>query len=73
MTRQFAALQRIKNNETITKKTHYEFCYHLEYALLLALREQGILNAMQHRRAEERLAQQRRDRAKRLQEKGECK
>ena len=71
MARQFAQLQRIDNNEAITKETHYEFLYHLQSAILLALREQGILNAMQHRYAEETLKQQRRDRAKCILEKGE--
>ena len=69
--RQFAELQQIDNNEAITKDTHYDFLYHLQSALLLALREQGRLNAMQHRHAEEKLRQQRRDRAKNILEKGE--
>ena len=71
MARRFAELQRIEGNEAITKETHYEFLYHLQSALLLALREQGRLNAMQHRHAEEKLTQQRRERAKRILEKGE--
>lgn len=71
MARQFAELQRIDNNEAITKETHYEFLYHLQSAMLLALREQGRLNAMQHRYAEEKLKQQRRNRAKNILEKGE--
>ena len=72
MTRQFAQLQHIDNNEAITEKTHYEFLYHLQSALLLALRERGKLNAMQHRHAEEKLKQQRRDRAKNILKKGDC-
>ena len=71
MTRQFAELQGIDNNERITKETHYEFLYHLQSAMLMALREQGRLNTMQHRHAEEMLKQQRRDRARNLLEKGE--
>ena len=70
MTRQFAELQRIDNNEAITKETHYEFLYHLQSAMLLALREQGILNAMQFHHAEEKLKQQRRELARMLLEKG---
>ena len=73
MARQFAELERIDNNEAITKETHYEFLYHLQSAMLLALREQRRLNAMQHRQAEEKLKQQRRDRAKNILEKGESK
>ena len=71
MKRQFANLQHIDNNEAITKETNYEFLYHLQSAMLLALREQGRLDVMQHRHAEEKLKQQRRDRAKNILEKGE--
>lgn len=70
MVRKFAELQRIDNNEVITKETHYEFLYHLQSAILLVFREQGRLNAMQYRHAEEKLKQQRRDRARNIQEKG---
>ena len=71
MTRHFPELQNIDNNEAITKESHYEFLYHLQSAMLLALRERGRLNAIQYRCAEEKLKQQRRDRAKELLEKGE--
>lgn len=71
MTKQFAKLQYIDNNKTITKESHYEFLYHIQSAMLLALREQGRLNAMQYRYAEEKLKQQRRDRARKILEKGE--
>ena len=64
-------LQSIENNEPITKENHCDFLYHLQSALLLALLEQGHLNVMQHRHAEEKLKQQRRDRAKNILEKGE--
>ena len=73
MAKQFAELQRIDNNEEITKETHYEFLHHLQHAILLALREQGRLDAMQYRHAEEKLKQQRRDRAKNILEKEERK
>ena len=73
MARKFAKLQRIDNNEVITKDTNYPFLYHLQSALLLALKERGRLNAMQYRYAEEKLKQQRRDRAKCMLEKGESK
>lgn len=68
MGRKFAKLQQIELNEPITKENNYEFLYHLQRALLLALREQGLLNPMQHRHAEEKLRKQRRDRARRKQE-----
>ena len=70
MKRHIAELQHIDNNETITKETHYEFLYHLQKALLLALRDRGKLNAMQHRHAEEALKQQRCDRGKSILQKG---
>ena len=70
MAKKFAQLQRIDNNEQITMESHYEFLYHLQSAMLLALREQGKLNTMQHRHAEEKLKEQRRNRAKKILEKG---
>ena len=71
MSRQYAKLQSIENNEAITPETHYEFLYHLQNALLLALREQGRLNPMQYRYAEEKLKQQRRNRGMEILKKGE--
>lgn len=68
MARKFAKLQRIAHDEPITSDSHYEFLYQLQYALLLALREQGRLTPMQHRYAQERLRKQRRERARRKQE-----
>ena len=70
MAKQFAVLQCIDNNEGITQENHYEFLYHLQNTLLLALREQGRLNTMQHRHAEEKLKKQRRDRAQNILKKG---
>ena len=70
MRKKFVALQRIDIDRRITKDTDHEFLYHLELALLLALKERGTLNAMQCRQAEERLNQQRRDRARKLVQKG---
>lgn len=69
MARKFAKLQRIELNEPITKENNYEFLYQLQHALLLALREKELLSPMQHRHAEEKLKQQRRDRARRKLEK----
>ncbi len=71
MAKRFAKLYRIDNNEAITKETHYDFLYHLQSDILLALREQGRLTAMQYRHAEEKLKQQRRERAREILEKGE--
>ena len=71
MEKQFAKLYRIDNNEAITKETHYDFLRHLQSAILLALREQGRLTAMQYRHAEEALQQQHRERARNLLRTGE--
>ena len=71
MKRQFANLLRIDNNEAIRKETHHEFLYHLQNAMLLALREKGMLNTMQYRHAEEKLKQYRKERAKELLSKGD--
>ena len=72
MAGRFAQLKNIIGTDEITKEFHYEFLFHLEGAILLALREQGRLNPMQYRHAEEKLKQQRRDRAKNILEKGEA-
>ena len=66
MERKFSKLRCIENNDVITWDTHYELLYHLQHALLLALREQGVLNTMEYRHAEDNLNQQRRDRAKNM-------
>ena len=68
MTGKFAKLQRIDNNHPITKGTDEAFLQELQKALLLALREQGRLNALQYRRGEELLKDQRRERVRALQE-----
>jgi len=70
MARLISKLKRIEYNEPISDDNNYEFLYHLQYALLLALREQRILNTMQHRQAEEKLKQQRCNRAKHILEQG---
>ena len=66
MPQKYALLRRIDRNEPITKQHHSEFLFHLEFALLQALHEQGRLNIMQLRRAEEELAKQRREQAKHI-------
>lgn len=68
MAKKQARLDCIKPNEPITIENNYEFLYHLQHALLLALREREILSPMQHRYAEEILKKQRRERARRKQE-----
>lgn len=65
MERKFAKLQRIDHDRKLTKETDAPFLYQLQNALLLALKEQGRLSAMQYRYAEEGLKRQRRERARR--------
>ena len=62
-------LLRIENNRSITQEDDFQFILHLENALLLELREQGILSTMQYRRTEEKRQQLRRERAKKLSQK----
>lgn len=59
----FSKLQRIEHSRRITEETDDGFLYQMKSALLLALRERGTLNAMQHRQAEQKLKQQRITRA----------
>ena len=59
MARQLPKLVRIEHNEQISADTHSDFFYQLHRALLLSLREQGILTLMQYRQAEESLKHQR--------------
>ena len=68
MKKQFAVLQQIENDRQITQEEDALFLYHLQRALLLALREQGRLHPMEYRQAEEALNRQRREQAMKLQE-----
>lgn len=55
MKRKFSSLIEITNNHEITKKENPGFCLNLEHALLLSLREQGLLTEIQYRLAKEQL------------------
>lgn len=55
MRKQTARLIQTDNDRTITPAADPEFWHHLKLGLLLALREQGILNDLQLRMARERL------------------
>ena len=68
MQKKFSVLQKIDNDRQITREEDAPFLYHLQRALLLALREQGRLHPMEYRQAEEALNRQRRERARKLQE-----
>ena len=58
MAKQYAKLERVLQDHPIIPKTDAVFLYHLKKALLLALKEQGQLSAMQCRAACDRLARQ---------------
>ena len=64
--KQFSHLQHTDHNSRITEQTHYEFLYRLQSALLLALQEQGRLNAITYRQATQALRSQRLARARLL-------
>lgn len=51
-------LTHIENNRGITKEEDGAFLFILQRCLLLHLRERGLLNEMQYRRAEEKLRHQ---------------
>ncbi|MGO5115079.1 hypothetical protein ACTQ33_08590 [Candidatus Avoscillospira sp. LCP25S3_F1] len=61
MGKQFAKLKQILQDHPITPETDAFFLYHLKKALLLALKEQGQLGAMQCRAACDRLERQQRN------------
>ena len=69
MGKRFAVLTKIENDHKITAETDLQFLYHVQHALLLALREKGTISTVQYRRADELLRKQRTEVAKRLHEK----
>ena len=52
-------LERIENEQTISRGSCGEFLYEYQKAVLLALVESGLLTETQYRYAEEKLRQQR--------------
>ena len=62
--KRFCNLFRIDFNECITVEKHFDFLYHIQLSLLLALKDLGSRDMMQYRHAVEKLKQQRQDRAK---------
>lgn len=51
-------LVQIKEKQAVTKETHPEFWFHCQRAILLGLKEDGVLDEIQYRHAEEHLAKQ---------------
>ena len=66
----FAEYKGIENSCKITEESYYSFIFHLQAGLILALRDQGTLSTMQHRCAEEKLNLLRRNRVRKILEKG---
>jgi hypothetical protein len=54
-----ARLTNVENNQMITKDVYFNFFYELQRGVLLSLKEDGKLNEMQYRHAEEALKEQR--------------
>ena len=69
MGKRFAVLTKIEDDYKITAETDLQFLYHVQHALLLALRERGTISTVQYWKADEALRKQRREFAKRVQEK----
>lgn len=51
-------LVTIENDREITKETDSRFLFEYQRAILLELRDKGVLNEMQYRYAEEKLKKQ---------------
>lgn len=71
MAKQYASLEKIEHNRKITRELDEPFLHRLQSGLLLALKEQGRLNEMQYRHAQERLDRQHREWSQKHQQKGE--
>jgi len=51
-------LEVIENDREITKETDSQFLFEYQRAILLALKDKGVLNETQYRYAEEKLKKQ---------------
>lgn len=71
MARQSASLDKIEYNRKITRELDELFLHRLQSGLLLALKEQGRLNELQYRHAQERLDRQHREWVQKQGRKGE--
>lgn len=52
--KRYAQLLRVEHDRPVTKETDGIFLHELKCALLLALKERGLLNEMQYRQALEK-------------------
>ena len=69
MGKRFAVLTKIEDDHKVTAETDFQFIYHLQHVLLLALKERGTISTMQYRKADEALRKQRTEFTKRVYEK----
>ena len=53
-----ARLLGVENDREITKETDSQFLFEYQRAILLELKDKGVLNEMQYRYAEEKLKKQ---------------
>ena len=53
-----ARLLGVENNREITKETDSQFLFEYQRAILLELKDRGVLNEIQYRYAEEKLKKQ---------------
>ena len=53
-----ARLLGVENNREITKETDSQFLFEYQRAILLELRDKGVLNEIQYRYAKEKLRKQ---------------
>lgn len=53
-----ARLLDIENDREITKETDSQFLFEYQRAVLLTLKDKGVLNEMQYRHVEEKLKKQ---------------
>ena len=53
-----ARLLGVENNREITKETDSQFLFEYQRAILLELKDKGVLNEIQYRYAEEKLKKQ---------------
>ena len=53
-----ARLLGVENNREITKETDKQFLFEYQRAILLELKDKGVLNEIQYRYAEEKLKKQ---------------
>lgn len=59
MKKRYSQLISIQNDHPVTQSTDPAFWFHLQYSLLLAMKEQGVINMVQLRHADDKLNRKR--------------